>query len=79
VLLNEICVDNANAITIKREVDREIPHEIRFSRAPLLARDGKHRHFIPPQCLIREPFYRKYLGNQAVESVKVQTTEGSYV
>jgi hypothetical protein len=48
VLLDKISVNKANTIAIKSKLDREVPHKVRLSRAPLLARDRKDRHLIPP-------------------------------
>jgi hypothetical protein len=40
VLLNEISVDNANAVPIKSEVDGKVANEVGLSRAPLLTCDS---------------------------------------
>jgi hypothetical protein len=40
VLLNEIRVDDADAVPIQSEVDGEIANEVRLSRASFLTCDG---------------------------------------
>jgi hypothetical protein len=40
VLLDQVGVDNTNAIAIEGELDGEVSDEVCLSRAPLLARDG---------------------------------------